>query len=349
LRDGEELAHGYDEGFHRCLLTGVALITISARAPAPTKSSLVSADRQVWGADMNQIPESEKIRLVEELLRNPRSPIRPEAVRSLTNEQKLALFDKLVSDGAILATWLPKNDARKKAEEERNAQIKREQDAQRRAAEAAAKAKKDQEAREAAERAWRDRERQEEERRKAQAAEQLRKEQEARERKEALWKKRAYFTTAAIVIVGALGWYGKNSLQKQEAQEAFGEFVTSHKPQICEYTSKEGNTKTEGTVYAISAGYNAQVRINALSKLENKTIETHSIAKLKNVYFWISNMNQGIKYSSGDRQTREILTSKWLTGFECKDWRESDYSLFELPPNIEFTELSEKQKRKLFE
>jgi uncharacterized protein YjbI with pentapeptide repeats len=50
---------------------------------------------------MKQIPESEKIRLVEELLGSPRSPIRPEAVRSLTREQKLDLFDKLVQGGTI--------------------------------------------------------------------------------------------------------------------------------------------------------------------------------------------------------------------------------------------------------
>jgi flagellar biosynthesis GTPase FlhF len=55
-------------------------------------------------ADMTHIPESDKIRTVDAMLKSPRSLIRPEASRSLTKEQKLSLFDKLVQEGAITYT-----------------------------------------------------------------------------------------------------------------------------------------------------------------------------------------------------------------------------------------------------
>src|SRR4051812_39607910 len=56
------------------------------------------------GADVLQMSKSEKVLLIDELLKSPRYPIRPEAVRFLTNEQKLDLFDKLVQGGAIRLT-----------------------------------------------------------------------------------------------------------------------------------------------------------------------------------------------------------------------------------------------------
>lgn len=47
----------------------------------------------------DQMPESEKLSLVDELLKTPRSPIPQDY--PLTKEQKLDLFDELVEGGAI--------------------------------------------------------------------------------------------------------------------------------------------------------------------------------------------------------------------------------------------------------
>ncbi|MGH8651285.1 MAG: hypothetical protein ACREYE_03450 [Gammaproteobacteria bacterium] len=47
------------------------------------------------------IPESEKIRLIDEALNHPSCPIPIEVIRSLTKEAKLAVFDKLVEAGGI--------------------------------------------------------------------------------------------------------------------------------------------------------------------------------------------------------------------------------------------------------
>src|SRR5688500_11343157 len=59
---------------------------------------------------MHQVPESEKILLINELLKNPRYPIRPAAARYLTKAQKLDLFDKLVQAGAITSESFQKKD-----------------------------------------------------------------------------------------------------------------------------------------------------------------------------------------------------------------------------------------------
>ncbi|MGI0034870.1 MAG: type IV secretory system conjugative DNA transfer family protein [Nitrososphaera sp.] len=49
----------------------------------------------------DQIPESEKIRLIDEALNHPHCPIPPEVIRSLTKEAKLSVFNKLVEMGGL--------------------------------------------------------------------------------------------------------------------------------------------------------------------------------------------------------------------------------------------------------
>src|SRR2546430_17335428 len=53
---------------------------------------------------LGQLPESEKISIVDEALNIPGCPIPPEVIRSLTKELKLDLFDKLAEGGAIKYT-----------------------------------------------------------------------------------------------------------------------------------------------------------------------------------------------------------------------------------------------------
>jgi hypothetical protein len=64
------------------------------------------------------------------------------------------------------------------------------------------------------------------------------------------------------------------------------------------------------------------------------------IAKRRSIFLWSNNSNQGMKYSTGNVQGREQLAIKWLTKFECQLWRDTDYSKFVLPSNIEFNEVS---------
>ena len=45
---------------------------------------------------IHQIPESERLRVVEELLKDPRSPVPWEVARSLTREQKLDYLANLL-------------------------------------------------------------------------------------------------------------------------------------------------------------------------------------------------------------------------------------------------------------
>jgi len=49
----------------------------------------------------DNIPETERIRLIDEALSHPRCPFPPELIRSLTRQAKLAVFDKLAEAGAI--------------------------------------------------------------------------------------------------------------------------------------------------------------------------------------------------------------------------------------------------------
>src|SRR4051794_13725023 len=55
---------------------------------------------------MGLIPESEKLHIVDELLKHPTCPIRPEATQTLTKAQKLDLFHELAKGGALSSLTL---------------------------------------------------------------------------------------------------------------------------------------------------------------------------------------------------------------------------------------------------
>ncbi|MFA7286295.1 MAG: hypothetical protein WC052_01350 [Patescibacteria group bacterium] len=117
--------------------------------------------------------------------------------------------------------------------------------------------------------------------------------------------------------------------------------LASGQPQRCQFIDSTDPFKTQGTVF-INGG---KVRGDLMSTRDSKIMKFHMIGDMETNYVWVEGMTTGakstVKSSSavpGDDKWQGIDNDK-EADYRCDPWI-VDSSLFVLPTNIEFIDMS---------
>lgn len=136
----------------------------------------------------------------------------------------------------------------------------------------------------------------------------------------------------------------ENTTKKTNEQKSLKDLFSLGVAQECSYKDEMGNG---GVVYMT----NGKMRGDFSSVTKDQTIKSHMVTDGKTSYIWMDNQAMGFKMSmeaAGQTSPDKINTQGSVDinkkgNFSCKPWVVSS-SLFELPSNIKFTDLSDLQK-----
>lgn len=110
----------------------------------------------------------------------------------------------------------------------------------------------------------------------------------------------------------------------------------------CEFSASEVSDNSSGVVYAA----NGKARVDFSSTTNNQTTNGHMIMDNDYAYTWIDGQVKGFKVSTAtttsagpNDQTEKQFDPEKKLDYRCENWS-ADNSVFTLPANIEFTDLS---------
>lgn len=129
--------------------------------------------------------------------------------------------------------------------------------------------------------------------------------------------------------------------EEVSASSSLRELLASGQSQTCTFTSSDGSTNTEGTVYAASG----RMRGDISSTTEGKTIASHMIVSDNQLYVWMDGEANGMKMAFDlnkiqDEETKQkTVDLDEKVEYQCRGWV-GDPSLFDVPASVMFTDLS---------
>jgi hypothetical protein len=166
------------------------------------------------------------------------------------------------------------------------------------------------------------------------------------------------YVVVGLIIIGSIGWFafGKNmqtaDAPTDEAQTAsqrtsMKALLALTSPQKCTFTDSTEAGNTSGTVYIKSGkmrgDFNAETSAGAMT--------SHMIVLDNTSYVWTDETSEGFKISldqttetetSASNNTEAVDMDKEVD-YSCENWS-GDESVFSLPSNITFTDMSEMMK-----
>jgi len=166
-----------------------------------------------------------------------------------------------------------------------------------------------------------------------------------------------------ILIVLALMWFKNKSAEAPTNDTATGEtgqvatttgssaslrdLVMSGKPQKCTFSDTRSGATTQGVVYVGGQ----KVRGDFTMTTGNQKTDGHMIMDGKTTFVWTSAMPQGVKFAmSADATTTaasqmsgQAIDYTSAMNYDCDSWT-ADASLFSVPTNITFMDLSTMMK-----
>lgn len=114
--------------------------------------------------------------------------------------------------------------------------------------------------------------------------------------------------------------------------------VSKVKSQVCTFSDTTDKDAINGILYATDYEGRSRKRSDlTITSRNNTKIEIHLIIDSKVGYIWGSG-NKGVIAPVEQKSVEEILGRGNFTNFKCQNWVLND-GLFEIPTNIEFTEI----------
>ncbi len=162
-------------------------------------------------------------------------------------------------------------------------------------------------------------------------------------------KNKLLLVLAGILLLGAscgnkttvkTNYEKTETKQSEKGQKSFKELAMLGKNLKCEAKFMSQGSETQGTIYSskgkLASSFN--------TKVEGKNIKSNMLIDGDFMYSWTDQSNMGFK-AEVNAKDQNSNTQKGQTDAEqkidysCEEWDE-DRSIFELPKNIEFKDLS---------
>ena len=158
-----------------------------------------------------------------------------------------------------------------------------------------------------------------------------------------------------VVILGILlsqdntAQNGNNTIEPTITQgiqpgksQTYQEFLRSGRSEICTFSTNVEGSITNGTVYAA----NGKIRSDFAITGSKGTLQQHFLVDSYMAYLWNNINNAGIKFAVTENGANAPFGSK--LNVNCTDWAPNN-SVFDIPSNITFTEISQTSEQKVLQ
>lgn len=131
--------------------------------------------------------------------------------------------------------------------------------------------------------------------------------------------------------------------QMQSEKASIKSLLASGSSRKCTYSVDQDGYKSEGTIYVA----NNKMRGDFTAQIDGKETMSHMINDSATSYMWTDGVAQGMKFAVSEEDIKSAQDSAAKTGavdlnqnydFSCDSWV-VDTSKFELPSNVQFSEL----------
>lgn len=155
---------------------------------------------------------------------------------------------------------------------------------------------------------------------------------------------------AAIIVIGVIAFgMGGGIKNGDEANNASSlkALIAMSGSQKCEVSSPNDGQESNGEIYVA----NGMMRGNFTSDVSGKIVASHMIVKNNTSYIWTDDMPQGFMMAinetpagtDGETPDQQAIDLNQEYSYKCANWS-TDESVFELPSNINFSDISAMMK-----